>query len=1107
MQIPLPDSAPDGTLTGFRLHRLEVYNWGTFGQKIWTMSACGHTALLTGANGAGKSTLVDGLLTLLVPFSKRNYNQAAGQKRERDERSYVLGAYGKVRDDENFGSKVQYLRGKDSYSVLLGYFYNAVDQQAVTLAQVFWVDSAIQKIFVVATVPLSIQDHFSRFETTRQLKERLGTLEGVELPASFSHYSRRFRKLFGLRSDKALDLFSQTVTIKEVGNLNHFVRTHMLEKTDAAEKIDQLLQNYDNLNRAHEAIIRAREQLKQLRPLTKLAHQFQQVEQTISELQECLEFIPVYFAGQKLGLLEREIARIQAEVTQADHRHTEIARQVDELRQQQRSLDIALANDDIERQVAQLSQAIAHQQERGQHRRRQVGRYNQLVEKLGLTGYRDEAAFQHARQQATRIEQGATGKIDELEKEWRSLEMQRLKLKEQGDELDRELDSLRQRRSQIPFRSLELRRRILDALKIDENETPFVGELLQVKVEEKIWEGAIERLLHGFGLQLLVPERHYQRVSQYVNQNHLGDRLVFQRVSERLAPVLPTADANALVYKLDIKPNTAFAAWLGHELVRHYDYICCEDLAQFRREKRAITPAGFIKRGDSLHEKDDRYDIHDRRRYVLGWTNQDKIRAIEAELERVRQNYSRLAQSIQAAEREKKTWETRRKLAQDILQFDEFAEIDWQPVEAEIRSLEAQRQALEQSSDHYKQLKAQHDAVTERLKQAEQAQKQVEQELFSLSHYLQDYQRQHREVEAKAREMAADKTQRHAEKLERNLRDAGLTLQNVDQLQRAQAEYFQRQVNELYATQSEVRGKVEKLMDRYKRDYPTETDHVDASVAAIEEFERMLATIERDDLPRHEKGFKEMLNDKVVNNIVSFKSALEADEAEIRENIVTLNQSLRHISYSPANYIQLEIEPNRDVDVREFRHMLTACLPDWANPDYEASYREIKTLIDRFQTDERWTTKVTDVRNWLDFSASEKYREDDSEKHHYSDSSGKSGGQKAKLAYTILASAIAYQYNLEHGQPRAKTFRLVVVDEAFSKSDEINARYAMELFKNLELQLLVVTPPKSTDIHIVEDYISAVHFVTNTEAENDSRVYNLTMAEYQQKKQEWAQAA
>ncbi len=165
----------------------------------------------------------------------------------------------------------------------------------------------------------------------------------------------------------------------------------------------------------------------------------------------------------------------------------------------------------------------------------------------------------------------------------------------------------------------------------------------------------------------------------------------------------------------------------------------------------------------------------------------------------------------------------------------------------------------------------------------------------------------------------------------------------------------------------------------------------------------------------------------------------------------------------------------------------------------EASFRRIQALIQRFEQEERWTAKVTDVRNWLDFSAEERYREDDATKNYYNDSSGKSGGQKTKLAYTILASAIAYQYGLDQQEERSRAFRFVVIDEAFVRSDEMNARYAMELFKQLDLQLLVVTPLDK--IHVIEPYITACHYVTNNQEENDSRVYNFTMQEYFEHKQ------
>ncbi len=76
------------------------------------------------------------------------------------------------------------------------------------------------------------------------------------------------------------------------------------------------------------------------------------------------------------------------------------------------------------------------------------------------------------------------------------------------------------------------------------------------------------------------------------------------------------------------------------------------------------------------------------------------------------------------------------------------------------------------------------------------------------------------------------------------------------------------------------------------------------------------------------------------------------------------------------------------------------------------------------------------------------------------------------------------------------TFRFVVIDEAFSRSDEINARYAMELFQTLGLQLLVVTPMTGT--HIVEPYVAACHFVFNNSDGNYSQIINMPIAEYKE---------
>ena len=60
---------------------------------------------------------------------------------------------------------------------------------------------------------------------------------------------------------------------------------------------------------------------------------------------------------------------------------------------------------------------------------------------------------------------------------------------------------------------------------------------------------------------------------------------------------------------------------------------------------------------------------------------------------------------------------------------------------------------------------------------------------------------------------------------------------------------------------------------------------------------------------------------------------------------------------------------------------------------------------------------------------------------------------------------------------RSRSFRFVVIDEAFGRGSDESARYGLELFKKLNLQLLIVTPLQK--IHIIEPYVASVGFVHN----------------------------
>jgi uncharacterized protein YPO0396 len=206
--------------------------------------------------------------------------------------------------------------------------------------------------------------------------------------------------------------------------------------------------------------------------------------------------------------------------------------------------------------------------------------------------------------------------------------------------------------------------------------------------------------------------------------------------------------------------------------------------------------------------------------------------------------------------------------------------------------------------------------------------------------------------------------------------------------------------------------------------------------------------------------------------------------------------------------------PAPDVDVRNFQTDLRGCISggdDRGDLYTEQKFLEVKALVERLSgregqadLDARWRVKVADVRNWFEFGAKERWRADGAEREFYRDSAGKSGGQKEKLAYTILAAALAYQFGLADAQARQRHFRFVVIDEAFGRGSDDSTRYGLELFRTLDLQLLIVTPLQK--IAVIEDYIAAVHFVYN-EGGSNSLVQTLTIEEYRERKSEFLIAA
>ncbi|AGX88027.1 hypothetical protein Cenrod_1951 [Candidatus Symbiobacter mobilis CR] len=761
------DFVADDSRVGFRLERLEVLNWGTFDQRVWRLPLHGRNGLLTGDIGSGKSTLVDAVTTLLVSAHRVAYNKAAGaESRERTLRSYVLGHYKSERNE--------------------GY------DQSVTLAQVFWLkdpQGQPARLLVGADRSLGIAEDFAGFGSDIAALRKKLRGAGCELFDGYQSYGAWFRRRFGIEHDQALELFHQTVSMKSVGNLTDFVRNHMLEPFDSEQRIDVLLQHFDDLDRAHQAVLKAKRQVELLTPLITDGHRHAALSAEIQGLREGRDALRPYFARCKTVLL------------------------------------------------------------------------------------------------------------------------------------DRRLELLTQ-----------------DALKLD-----------------------------------------------------------------------------AQIERLSVERDT------GREEVG--------------RIERALRDNG----GDRLEQL--------------------------AKLE----------------------------------EFTHYPDIDWQAVARDIAQLLDERQRLEAAADALQELGRQLAAARGRLAVTERTLDDARGKRGEVKSKLEAAEalRQQAPAIVDATVLDDGQTTRLDGWRAEALGEHQLSVESCDNREQDVRRWLQERIDSEDKRLARLAERLVKAMAGFQDEFKAETVEMDTALAALPEYERLLTGLQRDDLPRFEARFKDLLNVNTINEIANFNAQLARERETIKERVEFINQSLQAIDYNPGRFIKLVAQPSPDAEIRDFQQDLRACtegaLTGSGDEQYsEAKFLQVKAIIDRFRgreglsdADRRWTAKVTDVRNWFLFSVSERWRADGVEHEHYSDSGGKSGGQKEKLAYTVLAASLAYQFGLEWGAVRSRSFRFVVIDEAFGRGSDESAQYGLRLFQQLNLQLLIVTPLQK--IHVIEPYVASVGFVHNEPRRRISR--------------------
>jgi uncharacterized protein YPO0396 len=1086
-QLALNDGPP-----GWRLGLLEMANWGTFGGgRVHQLRPEGGWTLLVGENGSGKSTAIDALRTLLAPRAilRGSFNDAAGGqgKRDRTLASYIRGQWSAARDEE--GTKAQFLRDEEVPTHLLAVFHNAATGARLTLAQILWVSGgADQTVYLVAprakSVVPDLQDLGGGRELRRVLRER-----GFTVYDSYSGYARDFQQRMGIPGEGAMEVFNQAIGVKEVVSVKQFLRSHLLAPGQAVEVIrERVIPQFASLEDCWHSIQRDKERLALLEPVVTARAAEKNAATLKAQLDALLARVPNHYGQRHRALLDRFLSATAVDLdalTAALHAaESDISRAEARVSHCQRALD---GHGDSAR-IKELENEITACSLRLEKVRACRNTFDQAIKACALgPEVVDEVGFAAARLAAeARLGEYRTRRQEASESADQA-GIQRQEAANRLLETTTQLDELRRRPVLIDLDLQRLRDWICEEEGLDREELPFAGELVEVKPEREDWHGAIERLMHGFGVSLLVPERRYRAVAGRINGTRLLDRgkrglrLQFYRVPAGAVESPPAPDENTVAGCLNHRDDHPFSRWVRGEIARQFDHRCCRDIAELEAAKFGLTREGLI-RGGTRHVKDDRRAVNDRTAWVLGWSPEKKIQALAEQKDRLEHEVAAWNAEEKQLRAEVEALRQKMALLDGLGGLKSFAEIDLTGGLRRLEALQNERHEIERRSEDRLRLE---DALTEARK-AVKGLRDRERMLVGRQSLLEEQLRSKQRIrETLEARLAADP----------DLPDAAgiaylaeieqgheATLETIEELERKAADTLRNRSGQQQRFVNEARTKMGAPMQAFLQAFPEDGKDLLPDPDYADDFERIHIRVSRDDLPKHEERFRTFLNDNLTQNIASLDASLAQEVKSHRQRIAQVNAALRQLEYSSDSYVEIDVRERGEQAVAGFKKRLRDILGMGMQNDDTARFglfERIREVIEELKKPE-YAKLVADSRNWLDFGIRECRREDGSEVDYFDSSQGKSGGQKAKLAFTILAASLCAQYGLAGQTDSVEGFRLVVIDEIFARTDEANSRRALDLFRSMGFQLLLAAPWEAK-VRIAETYVDTYHLAVNPE--------------------------
>lgn len=1039
------------------LTHLEFFNWGGFqGLHRATIDSAG-TAVI-GPTGSGKTTLVDGLMTLLCANPRYNLASTGGHESDRDLVSYVRGVSGP--GDGGQGQSHIARQGKTVTAIVATL---ARDTKQVRLGALLWFEGSssaaadLSKLWLFSDAPEQTLEYWLSLHHEggmRALRKMEKESTGIWTYPSKKAYLARLRDHFDV-GENAFTLLNRAAGLKQLNSIDEIFRELVLDDRSAFVRAAEVVSSFDDLTAIHHELEIARKQQRSLQPLAEGWERHQAQQQQLLEKQILGEILPIWFAEQAHRLWSAEENRLKheckiSEESKADlqNRLNEGKRRVEEYRQ--RYLNAGGAA------IDQLRERISDWETLCRKRGAQADQYQHLARNLGFSDTLTPNALRENQDAIDSRLFALDKQVDAAKEHAFDLGVAEHEVKIRLERSLQELQEVRERPgSNLPGHYQAFRSALAAELSLEESALPFVAELVQVKAEERLWRGAIERAIGGNRLRIFVSPEFASAAFRWVDQRHnaLHVRLLEVESPTSRPVFFEDGFTRKLVYK-DHPYREAVKALLANN-----DRHCVDNPELLRHKPHSLTVQGSMSGRPHFFDKKDQKRLEDD--WCTGFDNRDRL--------------DFLAEQIGGLEEQQKSSANSLRVAQDAVDqlMDQVRALGYLKNVCfdDIDLLGAQQQ-LTELREHLNFLtKPDSDIAIVKLS-LQEAEDFVEITENEYQGVLQEC-----AVLQKDLDRGVELTRKAYQRAEQGLTDIqrslgtmyfpALAADQLNDIQDVERTCIQALSSEIDALKSKINSLALALikgMSDAKKEDAGALSEVGRELEDIPHYLERLRILTEEALPEKLKRFLEYLNRSSDDGVTQLLSYIDSEVSVIEERLEDLNSTMRRVDFQPGRYLQLNPQKVIHESVRTLqraqRQLNSARFADDAGESQYEALREVVGLLkdacDRNRT--QGAKSLLDPRFRLEFSVTVIERETGAIIETRKGSQGGSGGEKEIIASYVLTASLSYAL-CPDGSSRP-LFGTIILDEAFSRSSHAVAGRIIAALREFGLHAVFITPNK-----------------------------------------------